>query len=125
MLATSVVEEIDRLLGEAQLSQRKIAARLGVSRGVVSAIATGVRGLHGQAENAGRRRSMVPRGLSSRCPRCGYKVYLPCLVCRARENRNKAPVPRAESIALAQPLVPAPASELFMPNAQHRGARVA
>ena len=35
MLALSVVEEIDRLLDEGELSQRKIAARLGVSRGTV------------------------------------------------------------------------------------------
>lgn len=35
MLSLSVVQEIDRLLQEGQLSQRKIAARLGVSRGTV------------------------------------------------------------------------------------------
>ena len=40
MLPLSVVEEIRRLLDEGRYSQRKIAARLQVSRGSVNAIAS-------------------------------------------------------------------------------------
>ena len=43
MIATSVVDEIRRLLQEGCLSQRKIAAQIGVSRGTVNAIALGRR----------------------------------------------------------------------------------
>ena len=39
MLPTSLVHEIDRLLKAGQLSHRKIATRLGVSRGTIMAIA--------------------------------------------------------------------------------------
>jgi Helix-turn-helix len=83
----TVVQEIDRLLKEGQLSQRRIAERLGVSRGTVSEIANGKRGLHGRSsEEEG-----VADGADSpaeRCPKCGFFVRLPCLVCRTREYRQ-------------------------------------
>jgi transcriptional regulator with XRE-family HTH domain len=41
MIATTVVDEIRRLLRQGRLSQRKIASRIGVSRGTVNAIALG------------------------------------------------------------------------------------
>ena len=41
MIANTVIKEIRRLLREKQYSQRKIASRLGVSRGTVNSIATG------------------------------------------------------------------------------------
>jgi hypothetical protein len=89
MLATPLVQEIDRLLKEGKLSQRKIAARLGVSRGTVGAIAGGRRGLHGkdpQADAFAARCASLP---PVRCPHCGYRVYQPCLVCRARRHRER------------------------------------
>ena len=39
MIATTVVDEVRRLLREGRLSQRSIALRIGVSRGTVNAIA--------------------------------------------------------------------------------------
>jgi hypothetical protein len=89
MLATAVVQEIDRLLKMGQLSHRKIAARLGVSRGTVSAIASGRRGLHGRDSfdaGCGARRAGLP---PTRCPGCGYRVYEPCLICRARSRQER------------------------------------
>jgi len=88
MLALSTVEEIGRLLNEGQLSRRKIAERLRVSRGTVCAIANGQRGLHGRAppeEGAAAADSTAP---AERCPKCGFFVHLPCLVCRTREYRH-------------------------------------
>lgn len=84
MLSQSLILEIDRLLKEGQLSQRKIARRLGVSRGTISAIARGRRRLHGK-ESRREKRSARP----ARCPVCGYRVYLPCMICRAREYREQ------------------------------------
>jgi hypothetical protein len=89
MLATALVEEIDRLLKEGRLSHRKIATQLGVSRGTVNAIANGQRGLHGKdAPTEGFAVSyaaLPPR----RCPRCGYRIYVPCHICRTRDYRQR------------------------------------
>ena len=94
MLSIALVEEIDRLLQDGNLSQRKIATRLGVSRGTVNAIANGRRGLFGK-EPTEARSDPSPHGVSpERCPRCGFKVYLPCLVCRTREYRDAQKVRR-------------------------------
>ena len=87
MLPTALVHEIDRLLKRGELSHRKIAARLGVSRGIVSAIANGRRGLYGKDPPDESRRSITPTSPAARCRRCGYRVYGPCLICEAREHQ--------------------------------------
>lgn len=89
MLALSVVEEVGRLLAEGQLSQRKIAARLGVSRGTVGAIASGRRGLYGKEPPPDDCQSLAHQSPPERCHRCGYVVFMPCLVCRARRYRER------------------------------------
>ncbi len=89
MIATAVVDEIQRLLRQGELSQRRIASRIGVSRGTVNAIALGRR----TDRPAGPRREesgfIAPSGLPVRCPGCGGKVQMPCLLCylRARAPR--------------------------------------
>ena len=88
MLPIALVNEIDSLIHEGALSHRKIAARLGVSRGVVSAIANGRRGLFGQDPLA-KYSPVAPTSPPTRCPTCGYRVYLPCLVCRTREHNQR------------------------------------
>lgn len=87
MLALSIVEEIDRLLKAGKLSQRKIAEHLRVSRGVVSAIARGRRALFGRALEA-EEAVRGPLTSPERCPKCGFFVQMPCLVCRTREYRH-------------------------------------
>jgi hypothetical protein len=87
MIATTVVDEIRRLLRRGDLSQRKIAERLGVSRGTVNAIALGRR-----LERSARRGQeddgfIAPTGLHVRCPGCGGKVQMPCLRCHLHERR--------------------------------------
>jgi hypothetical protein len=92
MLPTSLVQEIDRMLKEGELSHRQIALRLNVSRGTISAIACGRRGLHGK-DPVENRRFRTPTSAPKRCPCCGYRVYLPCLICRTRmvrESRRQA-----------------------------------
>ncbi len=83
MLSCELVQEIRRLLCEGELSQRKIAARLGVSHGIVGAIASGRRG----ADEASRSRAAGRYPV--RCRRCGYRVYLPCLICKTRDYRQQ------------------------------------
>jgi hypothetical protein len=89
MLATALIQEIDRLLKQGQLSHREIAARLGVSRGTVNAIANGRRGLHGKDMQDGDAYPSTPASSPVRCPRCGYRIYAPCLVCRARDHKHR------------------------------------
>jgi len=89
MIAASVVSEIRSLLTDSGLSQRKIARRLGVSRGTVNAIARGKRPDHA----GGRPRSMedwtTMIGPVARCPRCGGMVQMPCLACRIRAMQGR------------------------------------
>ena len=87
MIATTVVDEIRRLLGQGRLSQRKIASRIGVSRGTVNAIALGKR-----ADSPARWRPeddgfTPPAGLPARCPGCGGMVQMPCLLCYIRARK--------------------------------------
>lgn len=89
MLAKSLIDEVDRLLKLGTLSQREIAARLKVSRGTVSAIASGRRGLHGRESTGDDAATHAPLSPPVRCPRCGYRVYMPCLVCRSRDYRKR------------------------------------
>jgi hypothetical protein len=86
MHSTAMVLEIDRLLRAGELSHRKIAARLGVSRGTVSAIASGRRGLYGK-DSFERVAPTLPSSPPARCKHCGYRVYQPCRICQARKRR--------------------------------------
>jgi predicted XRE-type DNA-binding protein len=89
MLSAALIREIDRMLSEGELSQRKIAARLGISRGIVSAVASGQRGLHGKADESEANTTCNRAGPPIRCPHCGYRVFRPCLICSTREYRNE------------------------------------
>ena len=84
MLPVATVEEICRLLEEGQLSQRKIADKLGVSRGTVGAIATGRRGLYGREPDPQQPNLYCPDVPPERCRGCGGMVYKPCALCRTR-----------------------------------------
>jgi hypothetical protein len=84
MLAHSTVLEIERLLKQGKLSHRAIAARLGVGRTSVGAIATGSRHLYGKGTPDENRSLRIAGALPQRCPHCGHRVYLPCLVCSTR-----------------------------------------
>jgi hypothetical protein len=86
MLPLALVEEIDRLLKAGQMSQRKIAVRLGVSRGTVSAIASGHRALFGK-EPRDDEMPLTPSSPPVRCPGCGYRVYMPCRICYIRRRQ--------------------------------------
>ncbi|MCG8448097.1 MAG: helix-turn-helix domain-containing protein [Pirellulales bacterium] len=89
MLPLALVEEVRRLLDEGQLSQRKIAAKLGVSRGTVGAIASGRRGIYGREPNGEDLFLSCTDLPPERCPTCGGMVYKPCVLCRAREYRMR------------------------------------
>jgi len=88
MIATTVIEEIHRMLKTRRLSQRAIAERLGVSRGSVNAVARGRRRI---ARVPRLRKSdgfQPPDGFYERCPGCGGMVQMPCLLCYVRARRS-------------------------------------
>jgi hypothetical protein len=115
MLPLSIVEEIDRLLKAGQLSQRKIAASLRVSRGTVSAIANGRRALFGRTPEQEIESQLVDFP-AERCPKCGFFVHPPCLVCRTREYRHG----RRVLAALAAERTPAARRRQRLPARRHR-----
>ena len=100
MIGTTVIEEIQRLLAEGDLSQRKIAKVMKVSRGTVAAVASG------------KRRPYYPRpddrdeqlaGPVRRCPGCGGMATMPCRVCRVRELMAQS-LKRCHASARERPL---------------------
>jgi hypothetical protein len=88
MLAPKTVAEIQRLLDLKTHSQRRIAAMLGVSRGSVAAIASGKR--RDVLADAADEAPMEPSGPPARCPGCGGLVYMPCVLCRLRNEQPRA-----------------------------------
>ncbi|MEN6405522.1 MAG: hypothetical protein ABFC77_03525 [Thermoguttaceae bacterium] len=89
MLATPIVVEIQRLLNETDLSQRKIAEVMGVSRGSVASVASGKRPDYDALRAQSTTDWEEPAGPPERCPTCGGMVYAPCRLCRARVERAK------------------------------------
>jgi transcriptional regulator with XRE-family HTH domain len=90
MIASRIVAEIQRLLAARTLSQRKIAAMMGVSRGSVAAIASGRRRDGDVPSGMSDDGAAEPAGPPARCPGCGGLVYMPCLLCRLRKERPRA-----------------------------------
>lgn len=89
MISPAVAEQVSRLLAEGKLSQRRIAALLGISRGSVDAIAN--HRLAGPLP-ATVEGDEAPPGPAVRCPGCGGLVYPPCRLChvRALKRRERA-----------------------------------
>lgn len=88
MIAPALVDQIRQMLTQGELSQRKIAQRLGISRGTVNAIAQGKRTSvplwrHGSDDY------VPPAGPPRRCPGCGGIVLMPCLLCHVRAMKRR------------------------------------
>ena len=98
MISFAVVDEIDRLLKQGELSQRKIAARVGVSRGTVNAIARGKRPDYRARRQERQDEFLAPGGPPARCPTCGAMVQMPCLACRVRAMQESRRRPQGHSL---------------------------
>jgi len=85
MLPLVVVQEVRRLLDERELSQRKIANKLRISRGTIGAIASGRRGMYGREPDLERPTLCCLELPAERCRGCGATVYKPCVLCSARK----------------------------------------
>lgn len=92
MLAPTLVEQVQRLLDENVLSQRRIARSLDVSRGTVARIAAGERPDYDALRRARQSQaSLLPAGPLERCPGCGGMVFMPCLLCRVEAITAASP----------------------------------
>ncbi len=78
------VHAIAVLLAEDALSQRAIAKRLQVGRGVVAGIANGTRPDYNALRRAAAPAPPTAEQPWQRCPQCGAMVQLPCLACHTR-----------------------------------------
>ena len=86
MLSTALIMEVRRELDRGTLSHREISRRLGVSRGIIAAMAKGERGDHGRSPDNENFRKSPRRPLTRpvRCPECGGLVFAPCRQCAAQ-----------------------------------------
>ncbi|MDX1961877.1 MAG: winged helix-turn-helix transcriptional regulator [Pirellulales bacterium] len=93
MLKPGIVREVEILLADGGYSQRAIAARLGISRGTVLAIALRKRTerLHNPAVRRAEHLALQPTAPPVRCRGCGGMVYLPCVVCAVRGGVSTLP----------------------------------
>jgi transcriptional regulator with XRE-family HTH domain len=88
MIALAKVKETERLLATTELSQRKIAARVGISRATVAAIASGKHRDY-EARLIARMEESQPLGPLARCAGCGGMVYMPCRLCKIRALKDR------------------------------------
>jgi hypothetical protein len=78
------VLEVQRLIKLGDLSFRKIARMVGIGRGTVGQIASGKRLAWPDRVRAADNRAYRHAGPIARCPECGGRVYIPCLLCHVR-----------------------------------------
>ena len=80
MIDADTVLQIERLLAEGRLSQRRIAELTGVSRTFVHFVR------HGRLRKplSARRKQADAPSPPERCPGCGAMVTMPCVACRVR-----------------------------------------
>lgn len=86
MIAPAVVQKIRQFLAGGELSQRKIAARLRVSRGTVLSIARGRRPEEATSQQGDN--FFDPDAPAERCRGCGGMVKMPCLLCHIRRLKK-------------------------------------
>jgi hypothetical protein len=87
MLRQELVQRIAEMIQTGKWSLRRIARELGVARGTVAAIAHGRRRERAQRTADNEDGLPYPNGPFVRCPTCGHRVQMPCLLCRLRSWR--------------------------------------
>ncbi len=93
MLPQAKIEEVEKLLAEGKLSQRKISLLTGVCRSVVSQVASGERPDYASLFEPDAE-SLEPSGEIERCPTCGARVYMPCRLCHLRSASEEGTLKR-------------------------------
>jgi len=89
MISAAIVHEVKHLLAQGSLSQREIAHIAGIGRSTVANIAAGRWVDRADRPAAGEVPFPRPSGPPTRCPTCGGRVYLPCLLCHVRVLKGR------------------------------------
>lgn len=89
MIALAKFQETRRLLALGNLSQRRIARIVGISRATVNAIAQGKHADREARMAACNREPPTFEGPLVRCPGCGGMVLMPCLACRVQQVKDR------------------------------------
>lgn len=83
MLQSEQVKWVEQLLAQGH-SQRQVSRITGIARNTVARIASGHRPDFEAIRQMKKEERRTRRGKPQRCPGCGHRVYLPCLICRNR-----------------------------------------
>lgn len=114
VLELEKVRQVKELLDSEELSQRKIAKQVGVSRGTVKAIACGARGLWSRDDPLVAPSDEAVEYI--RCAGCGKLVTLPCHFCAAQAYQRRVaqgilePANHAQATGLPSTTRPQPRS---------------
>ncbi len=84
MLKTQQVEEVRRLLAEGR-NLKAVGRATGVSRNMIRGIARGLRPDYEAMRRKKQKEATGSHGVVKRCRGCGYRVRMPCRICRARK----------------------------------------
>jgi hypothetical protein len=82
MVDPEIEGQIERGLVAGQVSHRRLAAELGISRGTVNAMAARTRPMDLSRRRALKRNPDLPLLSVGHCGRCGRRIELPCRACR-------------------------------------------
>lgn len=92
MISPETEQRIHQLLN-AGISIRQIARQLKVGRNQIAKMARGERPNYAELRRLRKlkraRQLAVRKGPPQRCPECGYKVFMPCVLCTARAKQKK------------------------------------
>ena len=98
MIRVEQILEVQRLLrvyeNGQRLSQKKISVLVGISKMSVGEIFHGRITVENRRLVSSKSQPKYPpshageNAIVARCPTCGYRVYLPCLLCRHRDGED-------------------------------------
>lgn len=94
VIDSATAERIKYLLFVEKRSQHAVSRITGVSRGVIGGIASGKRPDFDEIRRQKQADSLEPSGPPVKCPGCGYRIYMPCRICRTRAYRSTHPPPK-------------------------------
>ena len=83
MISQDKIDHVERLLKDPRNTQRKISKITGVSRGMISLIANGQRKTYEAKQES---HEFASSDVTVKCPTCGHRVKLPCLLCWLHAN---------------------------------------
>lgn len=122
MVGADKIQRVEDLLAADRYSYRTIALLVGVSRSIVSEVANGERRARMAAKQAIDEAPRMLLGPVERCPGCGQRAFMPCMLCavRAEKSRDREKQLSRYRAARSRGLSVAEASRQMSPRAQNQ-----